>query len=226
MKKRFAVIAVTAFAMAVLAFALAGCGGGGNVVGQWHFESMTPTEDSLQGLSEEDAADHEAEASMLSVFMTDAQLEFKEDGTFEFTFLGDKYTGKWEKAGNGAHVTMDGDDYSSAGGTYEIKDGKLVFTADDGAGRLNGFEVVYVSGPAEAVEVGTSVVTDTSGEAEEPSDTSAEVEEPASSDEAAASGEAAPAAAEDAGSAAGEAVASAASDAAASAAGSSESAAK
>ena len=197
-KKKPAILVAAALMVFALAM-LAGCGGGGakSIVGTWHFTEIVPSEASMKDLDESQKADREAEATMLSVFMNDAEAEFAEDGSFTFTFLGDKYKGKWEEADGGVRVTMEGEDYTSAGGLYKIKDNKLVFEADGAEGRLSGYVVTYESGPASGAEPANSVVTnegssetspsasapeasETSSEAAAPSETSSEASAAAS----------------------------------------------
>lgn len=189
-KKRPAILVAAALMVFALAM-LAGCGGGAkSVVGTWHFTEIVPSEASMKDLDESQKADREAEATMLSVFMSDAEAEFAEDGSFTFTFLGDKYKGKWEEADGGVRVTMEGEDYTSAGGLYKVKDNKLVFEADGAEGRLSGYVVTYESGPASGAETANSVVTNEGSSETSPSASAPEASE--TSPEAAAPSEEAP----------------------------------
>ena len=184
-------------ALAAMALVFAGCGSP-SPVGSWHFESMKPTDASMKDLSDEAKEERNADAKMLSVFMTDAGVKFSEDGKFEMMFLGDTYDGKWENADGGAKVTMSNEDYSSGAGVYKVRDGKLYFEASDSAGRLSGYEVVYAQGAPNPAD--NSMIVDTSS-VESVDKTSSTSEMPSASAEAVSSASASSASAEAASSA-------------------------
>lgn len=127
-----------AVVIAVASAMLAGCDAD-SVEGRWRYASIEPLSSAVEstGLPAED------EAGLLAVFMEDAVVEFEDEGRFAMTFLGQEYEGEYEVQGASAVVTMPAGDSSSGAGTYRVEGGKLVFEATEGAGRLEGYRVVY-----------------------------------------------------------------------------------
>lgn len=149
MNKRL-VLLISCVCAFVVAIALAGCSAKTeSPVGTWYFESISATEESLAGLDDDAKAQHERDAEMLGVFMSDASITFKDDNTVLVTFLGDEYAGTWEEVNGVIAVDMGADDYSSTTGNYFVKDGKLTFEENENSHRMEGFTVVYGSQPLE-----------------------------------------------------------------------------
>lgn len=180
MDKRLFLV-ITCVCAFVVAIALIGCSAKSvSPVGTWYFESISPTEKSLEGLDDAAKEQREHDAETLGVFMSDSSITFTEEYGVMVKFLGDEYTGTWEESNNGIAVDMGEDDISSTAGNYRVKDGKLIFDANEDSHRMYGFTATYSTEPLE-FEVVEEVVGDGNVES---SASSAEAENTDSSEEA------------------------------------------
>lgn len=113
------------------------------ITGIWYLNSMSPSEDVIAELTDEEKSEYSQSAEALSQLMLNTSIEFKSDGSIDVAFMNEYYSGTYTQEGSSWLITMNDDDVSNLSGTYSIKDGKLIFTTDETDNRLFGFDVLF-----------------------------------------------------------------------------------